>query len=126
MPLLNTSSVNSQADNIGTDYTTAVLTIYDGTPPTSGNAALSSNNELVSHTLTGWSDSSQGVITANAIANAVILETGVASFARLVLATKTMQVTAGIGSQELILSNTSYISGEDSVINSLQITQPAI
>jgi len=125
MPSLNTSAVDSQADNIGTDFTTAVLTIYDGTPPASGNAALSSNTELAVHTLTGWGASSSGVIIANAIADATIAETGIASFARLVLTTKTMQVTVGTGAQELVLSSTSYVDGEDSVINSLQITQPA-
>jgi len=125
MPSLNTSSVDSQADNIGTDFSTAVLTIYDGTPPASGNAALSNNTELAVHTLAGWDSASLGVIIALAIADATIAATGTASFARLVLTTKTMQVTAGTEAQELVLSSTSYVAGEDSVICSELITQPA-
>ena len=125
MPSLNTSSTNSQADNVGTDFTTATLIIYDGTPPANANTALSGNTALATHTLTGWGAAALGVIIANAIANAVISATGTATFARLELTTKTMQVTVGTGAQELVLSSTSYVSGEDSVINSLQITQPA-
>lgn len=125
MPSLNTSSTNSQADNIGTDFNTAVLTIYDGTPPASANAALAGNTALVTHTLTGWGAAALGVIIAGAIATETIAATGTATFARLVLTTKTMQVTVGTGAQELVVSSTSYVIGEVSTINSLQITQPA-
>ena len=125
MPSLNTSSINSQADNVGTDYTTAALTIYDGTPPADANTALSGNTALVVHTLAGWGASAAGVIIAAAIATETIAATGTATFARLVLTTKTMQVTVGTGSEELVVSSTSYVSGEDSTITSLQITQPA-
>jgi hypothetical protein len=125
MPSLNESSTNSQADNISTDYSTALLTIYAGTPPANAATALSANTALAEHTLTGWGAASLGVIVANAIANDVILATATATFARLVLTTKTMQVTLGTGAQELVVSSTSYVQGEDSVINSLQVTQPA-
>lgn len=125
MPSLNTSSTNSQADNIGTDFTTATLVIYDGTPPASANAALSGNTALVTHTLTGFGAAAAGVITANAVATETIAATGTATFARLELTTKIMQVTVGTGGQELVLSSTSYVSGEDSTVNSLIITQPA-
>ena len=125
MPSLNTSSINSQADNIGTDYATATLIIYDGTPPADANTALSGNTALVTHTLTGFGAVANGVITANTIATEVIAATGTATFARLELLTNTMQVTVGTGSQELVLSSTSYVAGENSTINSLTITQPA-
>jgi hypothetical protein len=125
MPSLNTSSTNSQADNVGTDFTTAALTIYDGTPPADANTSLSGNNELAVHTLAGWGSAAAGVVIASAIATETIAATGTATFARLLLTTKTMQVTVGTGAQELVVSSTSYVSGEDSTINSLQITQPA-
>lgn len=125
MPSLNTASTNSQADNVGTDYATATLTIYDGTPPASANAALSGNTALVVHTLTGWGAAAAGVITANAVATETISNTGTASFARLAQGGNTMQVTVGTGAQELVVSSTSYTAGEDSTINSLTITQPA-
>ena len=50
MPSLNQSSINSQADNVGTDYATAVLTIYAGTPPANADTPLSGNTALVAHT----------------------------------------------------------------------------
>ena len=127
MPSLNTSSTNSQADNVGTDYATAAVTIYSGTPPVNANAALSGNNPLVVHTLTGWGLSAGGVINASNMPNTETI-TGVgtqtATFARLVQGDKTMQVTLGTGGQELVVSSTSYTNGEDSTLNSLQITQP--
>ena len=126
MPSLNTSSTNSQADNIGTDFSTATLIIYDGTPPASANASLSGNTALATHTLTGWGSAAAGVIIASGMPDTVTISaTGTATFARLVLASNTMQVTVGTGAQELVVSSTSYVSGEDSTINSLQITQPA-
>lgn len=125
MPSLNSNSTNSQADNIGSDYANAALTIYNGTPPANAETPLSGNNALVIHTLTGWGSAALGVITANAIATETILLTGTATFARLVDGPNTMQVTVGTGAQELVLSSTSYVAGEDSTINSLTITQPA-
>ena len=125
MPSLNLSSINSQADNIGTNFGTATLTIYDGTPPANADAALSGNTALVAHTLTGFGGAVSGVITANAVATETIANTGTASFARLVQGGNTMQVTLGTGAQELVLSSTSYVAGEDSTVNSLTITQPA-
>lgn len=128
MPSLNTSSTNSQADNIGTDYAAAVLTIYAGTPPANANAALSGNNALVAHTLTGWGAAALGVILAANLPDVETITgagTQIATFARLVQGGNTMQVTVGTGGQELVLSSTSYTNGEDSTLNSLQITQPA-
>ena len=84
MPSLNESCTNSQADNIATDFTTALLTIYSGTPPANASTALAGNTALAEHTLTGWGAAALGVITASAIANDVILATATATFARLV------------------------------------------
>ena len=125
MPSLNASSINSQADNIGADYAVGTLVIYDGTPPASADAALSGNTALATHTLAGWGAAALGVIIASAIANDVIDNTGTASFARLNAGSEVMQVTAGTGSEELVLSSVSYVAGEDSVINNLTITQPS-
>jgi len=125
MPSLNTSSINSQADNVGTDFSTAVLTIYSGTPPADANAALGAAVALAAHTLTGFGASVAGVITAAAIADDVIDNTGTATFARLVLTTKTMQITVGTSGTELIVDTVSYVATGTSKINSLTITQPA-
>ena len=126
MPSLNTSSINSQADNIGADFTTATLVIYGGTPPANADATLSGNIIAVTHTLAGFGVSAGGVITANAIATEVIANTvNPVTFGRLELAGKIMQVTVGTGAQELVVSSVSYTAGEDSTINSLTITQPS-
>lgn len=125
MPSLNTNSTNSQADNVGTDYGSGSLIIYSGTPPANANAALAGNTVLVTHTVNGFGASVAGVITANAIATETISSTGTATFSRLIQGSNTMQLTVGTGGQELTLSSTSYVAGEDSTVNSLIITQPA-
>jgi len=125
MPSLNTATVNSQADNIGTDFTTATLIIYDGTPPANANTALSGNTALATHTLTGFGAAAAGVITANAIADATIANSGTASFARLALAGATMQITVGTSGAELIVDSLTYTATGTSSITSLTITQPA-
>ena len=125
MPSLNVNSINSQADNVGTDFSTATLIIFSGTPPASADAVLSGNTALVTHTLTGFGAAVSGVITANAVATETIANTGTATFGRLALTDKTMQVTLGTGAQELVVSSTSYVAGEDSTVNSLTITQPS-
>lgn len=127
MPSLNTAAVDSQASNIATDYATATLTIYAGTPPANANTPLSGNNPLVVHTLTGWGVPSNGAILANAIADETItgIGTQTATFARLEQAGRVMQVTVGTGAQELVVSSTSYTQDGLSSINSLLITQPA-
>ena len=128
MPSINNSSVNSQADNLATDYATATLTIFAGTPPATINAALSSNPVLATHTLAGFGAAgavSVGRVDANAIADETIANTGAPTFARLVLSTKSMQITAGTGAgNELVTSSDSYVAGEDSAITSLRLTQP--
>ena len=119
MPVLNAASQNSQADNLGTDYATATVTIYD-----SGNTALAA------HTLTGWGAAAAGVITANGLPDTTtILATGTADHAKLEAGAYEMQVTAGLGADiptpELILTSLSYVAGEESTMNSLTLTQPA-
>ena len=126
MPQLNTSAVNSQADNIGTDFATAAVIIYDGSVPADANTAITSQTALATHTLTSFGASAAGVITAATVPDTVTIDApGTATFARLVLTTKTMQVTVGVGTGELQLSSLTYVAGEDSTLNSLTITQPA-
>ena len=126
MPQLNTSSVNSQADNLGTDFATAAVIIYDGSVPADANTAITSQTALATHTLTSFGASAAGVITAATVPDTVTIDNpGTATFARLVLTTKTMQVTVGVGTGELQLSSLTYVAGEDSTLNSLTITQPA-
>lgn len=125
MPSLNTATVNAQADNIGTDFATAVLTIYSGTPPANANTALSGNTALAAHTLTGFGAASAGVITANAISDDTIDASGTATFARLVAGGLVMQLTLATSAAEVIVDSTTYTSGGTSSITSLVITQPA-
>ena len=126
MPTLNDAAANAQADNIGADYATATLTIYDGVVPANADAALSGNTALVTHTLAGFGAAVGGVITANAIASQTIANSGTATFARLEATGKIMQLSVGTSGSgaEVIVSSTNFIAGNPSDITSLQITQP--
>ena len=125
MPTLNVAAANAQASNLASDYASAVLTIYSGTPPANANSALSGNTALVAHTLTGFGSATNGTITASAIDDELITASGTASFARVVQAGRTMQLTLGTsGSNEVVVSSTSYVLGGVSEITSMTLTQP--
>ena len=121
---INIASANAIAALYGTDFAAGTLVVYSGTIPASADAALGGAVALATHNMAGWTAGGTGVITADAIANAVIAATGTAAFARIVDGTKTMQLTVGTSGTELILSSLSYVSGEDSIVNSLTLTQP--
>lgn len=124
MPTLNVAAANAQADNLGTDYASAVLTIYSGTPPANANAPLSGNTALVAHDLNGFGSATNGTITAASITDELITASGTASFARVVQADRTMQLTLGTSGSEVTVSSTSYVLGGVSEITSMTLTQP--
>jgi len=114
MPVLNTAAINAQADNIGTDYATANVIIYDG------------GTVLATHTLQGWVAAVGGVVGADNLPNTDIIDDdGTADSAKVVAGGLEMDVSVGTSNAELILSSLNYITGETSRINSLTITQPA-
>lgn len=106
----------------------ALLRIYDGTPPASANAALSSNTLLAELTMGSppFGAAASGTLTAAAItqdssANA----TGTASFFRIYKADGTTVVCQGAVStsgSDLNLNTTSIVSGAAVSVSSLVIT----
>lgn len=115
MATADTTARNSRASDFSSDYTTATLTILDGV------------TTLASHTLAGFGAPSTGVITANAIATAVIAATGTADGATLSDTAGTYTLTVGLtgSGADVILSTTTYVSGETSTISSLAVDFPA-
>lgn len=111
----DTTARNSRASDFAADYATATLTILAGA------------TTLASHTLTGFGAPATGVITANAIADETIANSGTADGATLSDTAGTYTLTVGtVGSgADVELSTLTYVSGETSSINSLTVTFPA-
>lgn len=112
MPSLNPAARNHMADAIVSGFSTATLTILAGA------------TALATHTLTSLTNSG-GVVTAAAIANDTIDATGTATSATLTQAGRTLTLSIGTSSAEVIVPTLSYVAGGTSSINSLTITYPA-
>lgn len=130
MAITYTTAVkNAQLDAIATTTSTSpTLRIYDGTPPASANAALSSNTLLASlaMTATPFGAASSGTLTAAAISNDASADaTGTASFFRILKSDGTTvicQGTVGTSGADLNLNTVSIVSGGPVAVSSLVIT----
>jgi len=109
----DTNARNSRASDFANDYTTATLTILDGA------------TALATHTLTGFGAPNTGVITANAIADVTIANSGTADGATLSDTAGTYTLTVGTSGTDVIVSDPNYVAGGTSSITSLQVTFPA-
>jgi len=109
----DTTARNSRASDFAADYGTATLTILAGA------------TTLATHTLAGFGAPSNGVITANAIADATIAASGTADSATLSDTAGTYTLKLGTSGTDVVVSTTNYISGETSTINSMTVTFPA-
>jgi len=121
----NVALRNKILNDYGAAIGTGTLTIYSGTPPASGDAALSGNTALAAHTLTGFADASAGSMSANAISDETIDATGTATFARTTSGSYVEQLTLGTSGTQVIVSSTSYVAGGTSQITSVTITKGA-
>ncbi len=125
MALSFTTAVrNARADVITAQLpATGSLRIYDGTPPASANAALSSNTLLANLPLnaTFAAAASGGVLTANAITNDSSADaTGTATFFRLIKTDGTTVVAQGtVGTS----GTTSLVAGGPVACSSLVWTE---
>lgn len=113
MATANTSERNQRASDWSARFGTATLVISAGATP------------LATHTLTGFGAPSTGVITANAIADATIANTGTANTATLTSGSNVYTLTVGTSGTDVVVSNTSYVSGETSSITAMTVTFPA-
>ena len=111
--------------------TSALVKIYDGTPPASSNAALGANNLLVTLTgnAAGFSTGASGqTLTAAAITAGTAVATGTATFFRGCNSGGTVEcqgsVTVAGGGGDIQLTGTAVItSGLPVNITSLVITE---
>ena len=111
----DTTARNSRASDFSADYTTASLVLLSGVTP------------LAVHTLAGFGAPATGVITADAIADATILDTLTCDGATLADAAGSYTLTVGlVGSgKDVEISSLTFITGEISSVNSLTVTFPA-
>lgn len=107
----------------------ALLQIYDGTPPGTG-VAITTQNKLVQNTMnaTFAAAAASGVLTLNAISNASAIFTATATWFRIVKSDTTTHVmdgtvsTQAAGTGDLQLNDTSIVSGGTVAISSATIT----
>ena len=113
--------------------TVAVINIYDGTPPATADAALSSNNLLAQLTcsttmFTATTTANPSVLTAGAISSDTSADsTGTATFFRILTqnaGTVVAQGTAGVGTFDLNLNTTAFTSGSTVSITAATISLP--
>ena len=113
--------------------TAAVINIYDGTPPATADAALSSNNLLAQLTcsatmFTATTTANPSVLTAGTISSDTSADsTGTATFFRILTqnaGTVIAQGTAGVGTYDLNLNTTAFTSGSTVSITSATVSLP--
>ena len=113
--------------------TAAVINIYDGTPPATADAALSSNNLLAQLTcsatmFTATTTANPSVLTAGTISSDTSADsTGTATFFRILTqnaGTVIAQGTAGVGTYDLNLNTTTFTSGSTVSITSATVSLP--
>jgi hypothetical protein len=121
---------NARADAITTAIgSSGTLRIYDGTPPASANAALSSNTLLANLALSATyaAGASGGVLTASAISNDASADaTGTATFYRILKSDGTTvieQGTVSTSGADLNLNTTSIVIGGPVAITSKTFTE---
>ncbi len=108
------------------------LRIYSGTAPTDTDTALSGNTVLADFALnaTGFANSTDinpgARATANSIADVNASNTGTATFARLLnnAGTAVAQMDVGVSGTSVIVSSTSFVSGQPCSVTSATITFP--
>ena len=113
MATANTSERNQRATDWAARFGDAVLTISAG------------GTTLATHTLAGFGAPATGVITANPISDATIAATGTADTAALTDGANIYTLTVGTSGTDVVVSNTSYVSGETSSITAMTVTFPA-
>lgn len=123
-----TAARNAELDAITTQLgASALLRIYNGTPPADANTGLSGNTLLaeLACSATFAPAASAGVLTANAIANDASADaTGTATFYRLLTSggTAKLQGSVGAGSGDLNMNTTSIVVGGPVAVSSWTLT----
>ena len=106
------------------------LRIYSGTQPTDPDTALSGNTLLIEYALasTAFAAASSGSKVMAAVSSATAGNTGTATFFSLVKSDGTTRVhdgTVGTGTHNLVVSSTTFTSGQTYAGPTLTISQAA-
>lgn len=124
-----TTLINNQLDEItGYAGASALLRIYDGTPPADVDTALSGNTLLAQLTCnaTFAPAASGGTLTLNAISDDTSADnTGTASFFRIYQSngtTQVMQGSVGTSGADLNLNSVSLSAGANVAVSSFVVT----
>jgi hypothetical protein len=100
----------------------ALIEIYAGTQPANANTAISGQTLLVTLPVSGsFGTDSNGTITLSSVTSATAVATGTASFFRIFKAdgtTVVMDGSVGTSSADMILNNTSVVTGQTVSITS--------
>ncbi len=125
----NTASAEANA-LVGSFTNGAILNIYDGTQPATPETAVSTQTLLATVTLASpaFGSASNGVITANAIADVTVSASGTASWFRLLKSDNTtviMDGSAGNSGCDLNLNATALSAGAVFSTTSFTFTVPS-
>jgi len=113
------------------EITTAIgsnglLRIYNGTPPANVGTALAGNDMLVELALAATSApaAASAELTFNAIADGTVVETGTATFFRLLTsgAAAVVQGTVGTSATDIVFDSVSFVLGGNVEVTSAVIT----
>ena len=116
MATANAAATLARATDWGTDFATATLVILDGA------------TTLATHTMASFvasNSGSNGLATANSIADATIAADGTADSATLTAGSSVYTLTVGTSGADLNLSTLTYVIGQTSSITGLVVTFPA-
>lgn len=117
-----TSAMSNLNTTIGTN---AQIKIYSGSAPANvGTAPTGTLLVQFTGNATAFGSASNGVLTANAVANANASNTGTAGYFRIATSggTDVLQGTVGTSGTDMIVTNTSINSGQTCSFTSLTIT----
>ena len=114
MATFNSLAKRTAMDLFVSTYAAASLVIYDGA------------TVLVTHTLAGFNAATgEGVVTAQAVADATIAASGTADSAKLIAGSNEITLSVGLSAAEVIMSDLGLVSGGTSTINSVTLTSLA-
>lgn len=114
MATFNALAKRTAMDLFVSTYAAASLVIYDGA------------TVLVTHTIAGFNSATgEGVVTAQAVADATIAASGTADSAKLIAGSNEITLSVGLSSAEVIMSDLDLVSGGTSTINSVTLTSLA-
>lgn len=128
---LNTTSRNAALDAAFTSAQNGGLVrVYSGSRPATLSTPISGQTLLVELTLnaTAWAAASSGSKAANAIASAVAVANGTASFFQILNADgTTVHADGNVGTSDecMVLPTTSIVAGITVTVSSLTFTVPA-